>query len=155
MTDCQHFIWVTKQAISCRLTALSFLNHCPVTQRVEMDLVKATEVVTAPPWVQSFLLMAPTPLQGLRLFLIVIITMNYIFESPWGAWHCTVQNVYCPTSAPGLLDVVFTLSFSLTASSAIHCCRSPRGGALYPADRPWRNLMKQWHYHFIAKFLHH
>ena len=48
MTGSQHFIWVTKQTISCLLKAPCCLHHCPVTQWVKTDSVKATEEATAP-----------------------------------------------------------------------------------------------------------
>lgn len=89
------------------------------------------------------------------LLTIVIIAVGYIFECPWGAWHCTVQSVYCPVSASESLDVVLTLSSAQTASNTVRCCQLPKVKAFHTVDIPGRNVMRQWHYHFLAKFLHH
>lgn len=133
-TDRQHFIWVTKQAISCLLKALPFLNHCPVTQCVKSDASGATGVTVTLAQVRGFSLMA--------------------LDTDCGAWPCSSlpsspsHTFECPRGHGIVLCITFPVlvllpncgrccsHLALIKSKAVcHCqlpkatflCRFPKG----------------------------
>lgn len=149
MTDCQNFIWVTKQAIPCLLKALFSSNHCPVTPCVKMCVTSVTEArFPCFPRVWLFLNGTRHWLWGLDLFIIVTITVDYIFACPQGAQHCSLHNVYCPISASQSLDVLFPPSSSLIASNTVRCCQPAQVKAFHTVGIPWRDLMERGCYYF-------